>query len=79
DTFDVTKDLDYVTIMSYALHGACNDHVGHNAALFDTGKDSDLAQWNVYGTAAYGGSGYLNTDWAYHYIRGAIPAGRHNI
>lgn len=79
EDFDVTKYLDYVNIMSYDLHGAWNDHVGHNAALFDTGKDSELAQWNVYGTAAYGGIGYLNTDWAYHYFRGSMPAGRINI
>ena len=79
ETFDVTKYLDYVNIMSYDLHGAWNDHVGHNAALYDTGKDSELAQWNVYGTAAYGGMGYLNTDWAYHYFRGSMPAGRINI
>lgn len=79
ETFDVTKYLDYVNIMSYDLHGAWNDHVGHNAALFDTGEDSELAQWNVYGTAAYGGIGYLNTDWAYHYFRGSMPAGRINI
>lgn len=65
--------------MSYDLHGAWNDHVGHNAALYDTGKDSELAQWNVYGTAQYGGIGYLNTDWAYHYFRGSMPAGRINI
>lgn len=79
ETFDVTKYLDYVNIMSYDLHGAWNDHVGHNAALYDTGKDSELAQWNVYGTAQYGGIGYLNTDWAYHYFRGSMPAGRINI
>lgn len=79
ETFDVTKYLDYVNIMSYDLHGAWNDHVGHNAALFDTGKDSELAQWNVYGTQQYGGIGYLNTDWAYHYFRGSMPAGRINI
>ncbi|MDV5169152.1 chitinase C-terminal domain-containing protein [Photobacterium rosenbergii] len=79
EDFNVTKYLDYVNIMSYDLHGAWNDHVGHNAALFDTGKDSELAQWNVYGTAAYGGIGYLNTDWAYHYFRGSMPAGRINI
>lgn len=79
ETFDVTKYLDYVNIMSYDLHGAWNDHVGHNAALFDTGKDSELAQWNVYGTSQYGGIGYLNTDWAYHYFRGSMPAGRINI
>ncbi|MGF1688645.1 glycosyl hydrolase family 18 protein [Photobacterium japonica] len=79
ETFDVTKYLDYVNIMSYDLHGAWNDHVGHNAALFDTGKDSELAAWDVYSTAAYGGIGYLNTDWAYHYFRGSMPAGRINI
>lgn len=79
ETHDVSKYLDYVNIMSYDLHGAWNDHVGHNAALYDTGKDSELAAWNVYGTAAYGGIGYLNTDWAYHYFRGSMPAGRINI
>ncbi|MCR9421079.1 chitinase C-terminal domain-containing protein [Vibrio sp. RM-69-4] len=79
ETFDVTQYLDYVNIMSYDLHGAWNDHVGHNAALYDTSKDSELAQWNVYGTAQYGGIGYLNTDWAYHYFRGSMPAGRINI
>lgn len=79
ETFDVTKYLDYVNIMSYDLHGAWNDHVGHNAALYDTGEDSELAQWNVYNTAQYGGIGYLNTDWAYHYFRGSMPAGRINI
>lgn len=79
ETMSITKYLDYVNIMSYDLHGAWNDHVGHNAALFDTGKDSELAQWNVYGTSQYGGIGYLNTDWAYHYFRGSMPAGRINI
>nr|WET51959.1 chitinase VBCH02 [Vibrio sp.] len=79
ETMDVTQYLDYVNIMSYDLHGAWNEHVGHNAALYDTGKDSELAMWNVYNTAAYGGIGYLNTDWAYHYFRGSMPAGRINI
>ncbi len=79
ETMDVTKYLDYVNIMSYDLHGAWNEHVGHNAALYDTGKDSELAMWNVYGTPQYGGIGYLNTDWAYHYFRGSMPAGRINI
>lgn len=79
ETMAVTQYLDYVNIMSYDLHGAWNDHVGHNAALYDTGKDSELAQWNVYGTAQYGGIGYLNTDWAFHYFRGSMPAGRINI
>ncbi|WP_260259622.1 chitinase C-terminal domain-containing protein [Vibrio intestinalis] len=79
ETMAVTKYLDYVNIMTYDLHGAWNEHVGHNAALYDTGKDSELAMWNVYNTAAYGGIGYLNTDWAYKYFRGSMPAGRINI
>ncbi|ATC94036.1 chitinase [Pseudoalteromonas tunicata] len=79
ETFQVTKYLDYVNIMSYDLHGAWNDHVGHNAALYDTGKDSELAAWNVYGTKEFEGIGYLNTDWAVTYFRGGLSAGRINI
>ncbi|GHH48263.1 chitinase C-terminal domain-containing protein [Streptomyces candidus] len=79
ETFQVQKYLDYVNIMSYDLHGAWNEHVGPNAALFDNGKDGELAAANVYGSAQYGGIGYLNTDWAYHYFRGSMPAGRINV
>ncbi|MFI1015916.1 chitinase C-terminal domain-containing protein [Streptomyces sp. NPDC020965] len=79
ETFQVQKYLDYVNIMSYDLHGAWNEHVGPNASLFDDGKDSELAAAGVYSTAQYGGVGYLNTDWAYHYFRGSMPAGRINI
>jgi len=79
ETFQVSQYLDYINIMTYDLHGAWNDHVGPNAALYDTGEDSELAAWSVYSTAAYGGIGYLNTDWAYHYFRGSVPAGRINI
>ena len=79
EAFGVTQYVDYVNIMSYDLHGAWNEHVGHSAALYDTGKDPELAMWNVYGTANYGGIGYLNTDWAFHYFRGSLPAGRINI
>lgn len=79
ETFQTVKYLDYVNIMSYDLHGAWNAHVGHNAALFDTGLDSELAQWNVYGTKEFEGIGYLNTDWAVRYFRGAMSAGRINI
>lgn len=79
ETFQTTKYLDYVNIMSYDLHGAWNDHVGHNAALYDTGLDSELAQWNVYGTKEFEGIGYLNTDWAVTYFRGGLSAGRINI
>ncbi|QDO83817.1 glycoside hydrolase [Shewanella psychropiezotolerans] len=79
EAYQMTRFLDYVNIMSYDLHGAWNDFVGHNAALYDTGEDAELAFWDVYSTAQYGGIGYLNTDWAYHYFRGAMPAGRINI
>ncbi|MFE7467063.1 chitinase C-terminal domain-containing protein [Streptomyces sp. NPDC057499] len=79
ETFQVQKYLDYVNIMSYDLHGAWNEYVGPNAALFDDGEDAELAQAGVYSTSQYGGVGYLNTDWAYHYFRGSMPAGRINI
>lgn len=79
EAYQMTRYLDYVNIMSYDLHGAWNDFVGHNAALFDTGSDAELAFWDVYSTVQYGNIGYLNTDWAYHYFRGAMPAGRINI
>ncbi|MEV4492536.1 glycosyl hydrolase family 18 protein [Micromonospora coxensis] len=69
--------LDYVNIMSYDLHGSWNHFVGPNAALYDNGDDAELAAGGVYG--AYGNIGYLNTDWAYHYFRGAMPSGRINI
>lgn len=77
ETYQVTPYLDYANIMSYDLHGAWNQFVGPNAALYDDGNDAELKYWNVYGT--YGGIGYLNTDWAYHYFRGAMQAGRINI
>ncbi|MCQ4166249.1 glycosyl hydrolase family 18 protein [Tahibacter harae] len=79
ETYQVTQYLDYVNIMSYDLHGAWNQFVGPNAALYDDGRDAELASWNVYTTSQYANIGYLNTDWAYHYFRGALPAGRINI
>ncbi len=79
ETYQSVQNLDYVNIMSYDLHGAWNEFVGPNAALFDDGKDAELAKWGVYTTAQYGQIGYLNTDWAYRYFRGALPAGRINV
>ncbi|QLG89975.1 chitinase C-terminal domain-containing protein [Chitinibacter bivalviorum] len=78
ESFQGVKYLDYVNMMTYDLHGAWNEFVGPNAALFDDGKDAELAKWSVYTTAQYGGIGYLNTDWAFRYFRGALPAGRIN-
>ncbi|MBU2893442.1 chitinase C-terminal domain-containing protein [Colwellia sp. D2M02] len=79
ETFQATQYLDYVNIMSYDLHGAWNSHVGHNASLYDTGLDSELAAWDVYSTKEFEGIGYLNTDWAVKYFRGGLSAGRINI
>ncbi|MBB5017181.1 chitinase [Chitinivorax tropicus] len=79
ENFQALQYLDYVNIMSYDLHGAWNEFVGPNAALFDDGKDAELARWSVYTTPQYGGIGYLNTDWAYHYFRGALQGGRINV
>ncbi len=79
EAFDSLKYLDFANVMSYDLHGAWNEFVGPNAALFDDGKDAELARWSVYTTSQYGGIGYLNTDWAWHYYRGALPGSRINI
>jgi chitinase len=79
ENFQVTQYLDYINIMSYDLHGAWNQFVGPNAPLFDSGNDSELKAWNYYQTAQYKGIGYLNTDWAAHYFRGAVASGRINI
>ncbi|MCV2884164.1 glycosyl hydrolase family 18 protein [Aestuariibacter sp. AA17] len=79
ETFQVAQYLDFINIMSYDLHGAWNAHVGHQAALYDSGNDSELARWNVYNTPEFQGIGYLNTDWAVAYFRGAVAAGRINI
>ncbi len=79
EAFQVTEYLDYVNIMSYDLHGAWNQFVGPNAPLFDNGEDVELKAWSYYKTSQYKGIGYLNTDWAAHYFRGALASGRINI
>ncbi|MCU7372563.1 glycosyl hydrolase family 18 protein [Paucibacter sp. O1-1] len=79
ENHQITPYLDYVNIMSYDLHGAWNQFVGPNAALYDDGKDAELQAWSYYTAPQYARIGYLNTDWAYHYFRGALPAGRINI
>ena len=77
DVFQVTQYTDYINMMSYDLHGAWNEYVGGNAALYDDGKDPELAAGGVYG--AYKGIGYLNADWSSHYFRGAMQSGRINM
>ncbi|WP_158886858.1 chitinase C-terminal domain-containing protein [Amycolatopsis anabasis] len=79
ETYQVTEYLDYANMMTYDLHGAWNQFVGPNAALYDDGKDAEQAFWEMYTTPQYEGIGYLNGDWAYHYFRGAMQAGRINL
>ncbi|WP_201282304.1 chitinase C-terminal domain-containing protein [Chromobacterium phragmitis] len=79
EAFQGLRYFDFVNVMSYDLHGAWNEFVGPNAALYDDGKDAELARWSVYTTPQYGGIGYLNTDWSYHYYRGGLPASRVNM
>jgi chitinase len=79
ENFSTLQYLDYVNIMSYDLHGAWNEYVGPNASLYDDGKDAELAKASVYSAAQFGGIGYLNTDWAAKYFRGAMAAGRINV
>ncbi|GAA1994499.1 glycosyl hydrolase family 18 protein [Isoptericola halotolerans] len=77
EVHQITEYADFINMMTYDLHGAWNEYVGGNAALFDDGKDPELAAGGVYG--AYDGIGYLNGDWAAHYFRGAMQAGRINL
>ncbi|HEY1176325.1 MAG TPA: glycosyl hydrolase family 18 protein [Phytomonospora sp.] len=76
ESYQVTQYLDYANLMTYDLHGSWNKFVGPNAALYDDGTDAEMQHWSMYSTY---GQGYLNTDWAYHYFRGSMPAGRINI
>eukprot|EP00124_Ichthyophonus_hoferi_P000224 Ihof_evm8s8 gene=Ihof_evmTU8s8 len=42
-------------------------------------NDNELEHWEIYTEDLYKRIGYPNTNWAYHYFRGAISAGRINI
>ncbi|MDB4985782.1 MAG: chitinase, partial [Myxococcaceae bacterium] len=68
---------DFTNLMAYDYHGTWNDVVGPNAPLYDDGKDGELS--DLYNTPEYQKVGYFNTDWAFHYLRGALQAGRINI
>lgn len=75
---------DFVNVMSYDLHGSWNSYVGPQAPLYDSGQDNEMAAAGIYNdtdpnTKDYQKTGYFNTDWAYHYYRGALQAGRINI
>ncbi|MFD7908637.1 glycosyl hydrolase family 18 protein [Kitasatospora sp. NPDC059722] len=82
ENFAALQYLDFANVMSYDLHGSWNNNVGPNAPLYDDGRDSELAAAGIYDTAKnpeYRAEGYFNTDWAYHYYRGALQAGRINL
>ncbi|MEU3752659.1 glycosyl hydrolase family 18 protein [Streptomyces olivoreticuli] len=75
---------DFVNVMTYDLHGSWNKFVGPQAPLYDDGKDNELADAGIYddkgaNTKDFQKTGYFNTDWAYHYYRGALPPGRINL
>ncbi|MFJ9844048.1 glycosyl hydrolase family 18 protein [Kitasatospora sp. NPDC101155] len=77
--FEALRYLDYANVMTYDFHGSWNQFVGPNAPLYDDGRDAELAGAGIYDTAKnpeYQGVGYFNTDWAQHYLRGALSAGR---
>ena len=75
EAHQVVQYMDFVNMMTYDLHGTWNHFVGHNGALYDSGLDPELS--DVYN--AFDGIGYLNADWAHHYFRGAMQAGRINL
>jgi len=79
EDFALGDELDYVNIMTYDLHGAWNEFVGPQAALFDNGDDAELAAANVYGISQFQQIGYLNTAWAYQYFRGVFSPAQINI
>ncbi|MFF8772984.1 glycosyl hydrolase family 18 protein [Kitasatospora sp. NPDC015120] len=75
---------DYVNVMAYDLHGSWNRFVGPQAPLYDDGRDNELAEAGIYDDTApttkdFRKEGYFNVDWAYHYYRGTLPAGRINL
>ncbi|MGA5824036.1 glycosyl hydrolase family 18 protein [Kitasatospora sp. NPDC094028] len=75
---------DFVNVMTYDLHGSWNKFVGPQAPLYDDGRDNELADAGIYNDQApdtkdFQKEGYFNVDWAYHYYRGALPAGRINL
>ncbi|GAA2931728.1 hypothetical protein GCM10020221_29450 [Streptomyces thioluteus] len=82
EDFRALQYLDFVNTMSYDYHGSWNNYVGPQAPLYDDGKDVELAATGIYDKAKnpeYQQEGFFNTDWSYHYFRGALQAGRINM
>ncbi|MFC0601063.1 glycosyl hydrolase family 18 protein [Streptomyces palmae] len=84
EDFRALQYLDFVNTMSYDFHGSWNSYVGPQSPLYDDGKDAELTAAGIYDdqsedTKDYQKEGYFNTDWSYHYFRGALQAGRINL
>lgn len=82
EDFRALQYLDFVNSMSYDFHGSWNSFVGPQAPLYDDGKDGELTAAGTYDRVKnpeYDQEGYFNTDWSYHYFRGALQAGRINL
>ncbi|MFD8985315.1 glycosyl hydrolase family 18 protein, partial [Streptomyces sp. NPDC059564] len=82
EDFRALQYLDFVNTMSYDYHGSWNNYVGPQAPLYDDGKDVELEATGIYDKVKnpeYQQEGFFNTDWSYHYFRGALQAGRINL
>ncbi|WP_180357385.1 glycosyl hydrolase family 18 protein [Streptomyces sp. TLI_146] len=82
EDYSALQYLDFVNAMSYDLHGSWNRFVGPQAPLYDDGRDNELSAAGMYDkdkNPEYDQEGYFNTDWSYHYFRGAMQAGRINL
>ena len=80
ENFQATQYLDYINIMSLRPARRLEPvRRPERRALRRRQRRRTRRSWNVYTAAQYDGIGYLNTDWAYHYFRGAVQAGRINI
>lgn len=77
EVYSAGQYLDFINMMTYDFSGSWGEVVGFNGPLYDNGKDPEMNLYQVYQN--YGNLGYLNIDWAYHYFRGVVPAGRINV
>ncbi|MCP5078277.1 MAG: hypothetical protein GY951_09515, partial [Psychromonas sp.] len=77
EVYSAGQYLDFINMMTYDFSGSWGEVVGFNGPLYDNGKDPEMKLFDVYN--AYGDIGYLNIDWAFHYFRGVVPAGRINV
>ncbi|GAA3622068.1 glycosyl hydrolase family 18 protein [Streptomyces chitinivorans] len=82
EDFRALQYLDFANTMTYDFHGTWNSYVGPQSPLYDDGKDAELTAAGIYDEETnpeYQKMGYFNTDWSYHYLRGALQSGRINL